>query len=258
VGEGQKTSRQFFRCLRSLEWPLSGSTYLLDAYWPSRKEDEVSCATRLRSLLQRLPAGPTPATWKEGYRTLNLDALASLFDRNRFYTDGRNKRWMPQLGFRAMLSSRMFLSDQCFIDLHVGAYGDPNPHRNSIQFEIRNVPSGWGVKDASSLRPIIRAVVETWGAEEASLSHSSYREYRRSYKRDNGSDVYYLPWEGWITYLPPEKAACVKAPEDVAVEALPNGGSIYTLCEELFSLDNPLHMQRATAMQRALEPIQCP
>jgi hypothetical protein len=235
---------------------VSSSTYLLHAFWPARMEDEVSCAARLRRLLERLPTGPVPAAWKEGYRPISLDVLASLFDRNRFFTDGRIKRCTPELGFCVVISSPMVLADKCFIDLHVGAYDDHNPHCNSIRFDIPKWPPDWGKRDASALRATVRAVVETWEAEEASVTSYAYQEHWRRSQGGNGADSLYIPWEGWITYLPAEKAARVTTPEGVGVEVLENGGVIYTLCEEPFSLDNPLHMQRAAAMQRALEPVQ--
>jgi hypothetical protein len=68
-------------------------------------------------------------------------------------------------------------------------------------------------------------------------------------------DKLLVPWVGWLTYLPADLAAKVSIPPDIAVERLGDGGIIATLSEEPFTIDDPVHMARAKAMEAAIRPI---
>jgi hypothetical protein len=64
------------------------------------------------------------------------------------------------------------------------------------------------------------------------------------------------PRIGWITYLPPDLAARAKYPADVEVEALTDGASLVTLCEEPFGKGDAADLARLHALEAALRPIQ--
>jgi hypothetical protein len=214
---------------------------------------------RLHFLIDKLSSlDPVFSDWHAGATPIDAGALTELFDGSRTYYDYPPDKVMSEVGFLLSIWSYKQELDHPILSIHAGSYGEWNRDGNSIEMHLTNRRALTGEPwKASELRPVLLAVVDAWGADEASIDCKSYSSFRRFL--DLGPRHHprlYSPWEGWITYLPPANARLVTAPDGVQVEQLNNGGALYTLCDEPFTTGNPRHMELAAAMQRALTPIQ--
>jgi len=233
-------------------------TYEIHAFWGSRPESAADCAARLRRLIDGLaPLDPVFVGWHCGDAAIDVNALEKLFDDSRSYYTYPPNKLMPKVGFLLTLWSYKWQVDQIGMHIHAGSYGNWSRHGNSIALDLTKNRALTGQPwKASELRPVLRAVLDAWDVDEASIYCNRYLKYFRYYPLPRGQSRLYSPREGWITYLPSAQAKMISAPEGVEVERLDNRGVLYTLCEEPFTIDNPRHMALAAAMQKALEPIQ--
>jgi hypothetical protein len=119
----------------------------------------------------------------------------------------------------------------------------------------------------------MKLVARIWRPRELSIDCWRYRTFAaripdkryepRKMKLPPGAKIVWptgervlFPWVGWLTYLPPDLATKVTIPRDIEVERLDDGGIVATLCEEPFTIDNPMHMARAREMEAAIRPVQ--
>jgi hypothetical protein len=239
---------------------MTFESHALRIWWNSRQETASSCGGRLARTINRLAKiDDTFRSWDK-YRTpVEEQALDRLFEENRSYYDFSPDKVFLEPGFRIQMKNQFKKPNSALIDMRVGAFGVNNPHWNSFSIALSNkrslTASAW---TASELRPVMQIAIEEWAPQEGSIDCFRYRDHLRSYQDARGKRRLFLPWDGWITYIPWPKAALVVAPDGVRVDRLDNGGCLYTLCEEAFTIDNSRHMALAAAMQRALEPIQSP
>lgn len=238
---------------------MTQETYEIRAFWGSRPESAADCAARLRHLIDKLaPLDSVFVGWHRGATAIDVSALEELFADSRSYYNYPPDKAMPKVGFLLTLWGHS-QADPVGMHIHAGAYGDLNGHRNSIALDLTKnralTSQPW---KASELRPVLCAVIDAWDVGEASIDCNRYLKYLRSYLLPSGKSRLYSPREGWVTYLPSAQAKMISAPKEVEVERLDNGGVLYTLCEEPFTIDNPKHRALAAAMQKALAPIQKP
>ncbi len=119
----------------------------------------------------------------------------------------------------------------------------------------------------------MKLAIDSWDAREASIDCNRYEELRPMVRIERferpktvlppgaiflnpDGETLLCPWVGWLTYLPADLAAKVTIPGDIEVERLDDGGIIATLCDEPFTIDNPVHMARARALEAAIRPVQ--
>ncbi|HLH50136.1 MAG TPA: Imm52 family immunity protein [Roseiarcus sp.] len=237
---------------------MSEETYALQCWWGSRQEDAESCAVRLMKTMGRLASiDGAFRNWDKCGLSADQKQLGRLFNVNRYFYDYPPDKVIMELGFRVRMTNQARRPDAALIDMQVGAFGSENPHRNHLVI----VPSERRADTrqpwtASNLRLVMRVAIEEWNVQEASVDCFRYFDCKRSQIGPSGQKRLFSPWEGWITYLPPSQARLVTAPKGVGVEVLADGGTLYTLCEEPFTIENPKHMALAGAMQRALAPVQ--
>ncbi len=237
---------------------MAEESYALNCWWGSRREEAETCAIRLvRTLNGLAECDGAFRDWDHCHLPARLDEITALFDANRpFHSFPSTEPW-PEFGFRFNIKNRLNDSDGALIDLHVGAFGNDNRHANGLAIVLskrRSTTSRpW---TASDLRGIVRLVIKEWRPEEASVDCFRYMKFRRRYLHSNGQQGLYKSWEGWITYVPGPQVSRIVPPDGVDVERLDDGGALYSLCEEPFTIDNPKHMALAAAMQKALAPIQ--
>jgi|GEM_PF-6611454 hypothetical protein len=237
---------------------MAEESYALHCWWGSRREEAAACAEHLVQTLNGLAEEDhTFHNWDCCDLPAGLEEITALFNANRpFHSPPSREPW-PELGFGLKIKNRLNDSDGALISLRVGAFGDANPHANSLALVFSKRRSStrrpW---TASDLRKIMRLIIKEWRPEEASVDCFRYMKFLRHYLNSNGQEGLYLPWEGWITYIPGLQVSRIDPPHGVDVERLDDGSALYSLCEEPFTIDNPKHMALAASMQKALEPIQ--
>lgn len=239
---------------------MKQESYELKAYWRSREENDASCAARLGQLIGKLSIyDPVFSDWRRGATPIDETALTELFDDGRSHGDFSPDKLLPGVGFLLTIWSDKGNGNCTGMHIHAGAFGSSNPHSNSLEIQLTNFRAKTGQPwRASELRPVLSAVIDAWNVDEASIDCKSYFKFKRflDIAGDHSRPQIYIPWEGWITYLPADRTKLVTAPDGVKVDRLDNGGALYSLCEEPFTTGNPKHMELAAALQSALKPIQ--
>jgi hypothetical protein len=75
-----------------------------------------------------------------------------------------------------------------------------------------------------------------------------------SSKKPDSPGTLLSPLLGWLTYIAAPYSALISAPNGVDAQKVA-GGTVFSLCEEPFTIDNAKHMATAAAMERALQVI---
>ena len=261
----------------------------LDLYWRSRHPSQTDDARRLSRFVTGLPdfdsiyrswlespetrqeTAPVPLSEAEATRLLienmmRYDLPPDPWPQRGSYVWGGHAG-PPPYDFR----EASYADTLC----NIGAYGDP-ARGNSIQMRLSDVrPSTGQPWRTSELRPLMKFAREIWQPMEMRATFSFYNVPKipdpklaarlDSYARARpkiadsimaGSERPLEPRIGWITYLPPDLAARAKYPADVEVEALTDGASLVTLCEEPFGKGDAADLARLHALEAALRPIQ--
>jgi len=265
---------------------MTKESYEMNLWWGARQESVEQCAPRFMRFLNGLATtDATFSDWRKGgsggkgiYRPycalpLTIEEATRLLDKGREYYDTTPRQVWPEMGFgTAAWNGR---DDDYYAGFSVlaGAYVNKNPHWNHVSVDIsrrrRRDDAPWS---AAALRTLLAFAIAVWKPREASIDCYRYEDFRATAPDPNykprteplppgavlltTGDKLLFPWVGWLTYLPADLAAKVTIPPGIAVEQFADGGIIATLCEEPFTIDNPLHMARAKAMEAAIRPVQ--
>ncbi|MGD0565434.1 MAG: Imm52 family immunity protein [Roseiarcus sp.] len=268
---------------------MSDESYRLAAWWGSRQITIEQFADDFGAFLNTLPEIDSIFLSWLNYRPSDKprfpvpmaheDTICAATKAQSRYDKPKDKIW-PEMGFH--LSGRHAGSPEYFrrpefemsTIVWAGAYGGNNPHCNHVEIQIgtKRISTGQPWR-ASELIPLMKLVLRIWQPREMSVDCWRYGDLRASVPDAVGAarhaalsprlqllnplqDRTLLPWVGWLTYLPADLAAKVTIPGEIAVERLDDGGIIATLCDEPFTIDNPIHTARARAMEAAIRPVQ--
>jgi len=223
----------------------------LGAYWAARKETIDACAERLLGFLTGLAAlDPAFAAWHEVGKSLrqslerpvefqNKSALISLLERGVSRTDV-GKQVMEELGFAFYLWNGG--KPPCAVGLN-GRCGVYSAYVGNCalvdlpeQLEILRGPE----QAAGLLALAARAWEPDWAAVMS----------RRS--MDARNYVAGKPFVDWLLYLSNERAPDLKGLQVHSVERVDDMGWLIVVQREPIDARNPEHMQRVTAIERAL------
>jgi hypothetical protein len=242
--------------------------YEVTSRWGSRPETAESCARRFAKMIDGLAMTETVfGGWRKLGSTLasaqdrfcktpaDIAELTQIFDQSREYYDLPKRLW-PEMGFSfGCWNGR---NPPCGTNMRVrcGAYGPSPKMANDIMIGVSERPRNDVEWTAAELRRVLNVVIDAWGPSEAAVIYYPYFEFAPRSVPDNPtySSVPLSPFVGWITYVPRPNASLIVAPDGVDVEQTSHG-NLYTLCEEPFTTNNPVHLARAAAMERALSPI---
>jgi hypothetical protein len=227
------------------------SDLYLGAYWPARKETIDACADRLLGFLTGLAAlDPAFASWYAVGKSLrqslqrpvefrNKSALISLLERGRSRTDV-GRQVMEELGFAFYLWNRREPGCELSLNGQCGVYSTYQGNCTLLdlpeQLEIFRHPE----RMAGVLALAARAWEPDWAAVIS----------RRS--RDARNYVVGKPFVDWLIYLSNERAPNLKAAQAHTVERVDDIGWLIVVQREPVDPGNPEHMQRVTAIERAL------
>ena len=266
--------------------------YKLRAWWGERRETIPGCAESFRAFVNALPGiDPIFLNWLSGKPRIrplfpvpiSLDDATRFVERNQARYDSPRRVW-PERGYRLSgwnagppgTAPPDAPQNADFVGstrVRTGGYASQNPHHNSVEIVLSKkrlkTRQPWL---ASELRPLMKLVLSVWRPRELSVDCNRYFDFKPSVADPRYAptkrvlppgavllttgDRLLLPWVGWLTYLPADLAAKVTLPSDIEVERLGDGGIIATLCEEPFTIDNPVHMARARAMEAAIRTVQ--
>ncbi len=267
---------------------MTEESYMLHVYWGPRPMNVEECAATLRGYVNALPAidpifetwlSDKPAAKPEFAVPIDVEAALNVVKKAQFRYDHPKKVW-PEMGFTlsgghhgpAQFRGRReyFMATA----MHVGSFANANPHCNCLDVWIGKkriaTDQPWR---ASELIPLMKLVLRIWQPREMSVDCWRYGDLRASVPDAELAARHralpprlqllnplqertLIPWVGWLTYLPADLAAKVTIPGEIEVERLDDGGIIATLCDEPFTIDNPVHMARARAMEAAIRPVQ--
>ena len=251
---------------------MTQESYEMNLWWGSRQESVEACAPRLVRFLNDLAAtDATFSDWRKGgwggkgiYRPycalpLTIEEANRLLDKGREYYDTSPRELWPEMGFGTGAWNGRDDDYYAGFKVHAGLYDTDNPHCNAVSVDIskrrRLDETPWS---AEAVRALLAFAIDVWKPREASVDCRRYVSFLpeiedKSYAM--GSKLL-TPWVGWLTYLPADLAASVTIPPNVGIERLEDGGLIATLCEEPFTIDNPVHMARARVLEAAIRPVQ--
>jgi hypothetical protein len=258
----------------------------MNLWWGSRQDSVDECAPRLMRFLNRLAAtDATFSDWRKGgwggkgiYRPycvlpLTIEEATRLLDKGREYYDTTPRKLWPEMGFGTGAWNGRDDEYSAGFDVRAGLHGTDNPHCNAVSVNISrrrlHDDAPWS---AEAVRALLAFAVDVWKPREASVDCRRYESFTPTaldpnYKPRTAplppgavllttSDKLLIPWVGWLTYLPADLAAKVAIPPEIGVERLDDGGIIATLCDEPFTIENPIHMAHARAMEAAIRPVQ--
>ena len=238
-------------------------TYDLHAWWGSRPLSVPQCAEVFRAFVNALAEfDPVFSSWLHSrpsdkpYFDVPLDPAeaARLMEKAQSRYDLPSDRLWPELGYvmgaRNSGPPQYYRRDQyaAATGLNVGCYGTDEEHRNRVEIRVskRRIATDRPWR-ASELCPLMKLVNCIWQPRELSIDCWRYGKFAaripdkryepRKMKLPPGAKIFWptgervlFPWVGWLTYLP--------------------------LCDEPFTIDNPVHMARARAMEAAIRPVQ--
>ena len=269
---------------------MTEERYKLRAWWNSRPLAAQQCAERFCSFVNELAEfDPIFGAWLRDYQPsakpcfpvpLGANDAETFIGKAQARYDSPPGQVWPEMGYQIFgwnsgsLAYRGHDSYIASTALSIGSFGRDEAHRNRVEISISNrriaTNAPWR---ASELRPLLKLVLRVWAPRELSVDCYRYQRFwpsvsDKSYEPPKiqlppGAELIgradqsvLLPWVGWLTYLPADLATKVTIPEDIEVERLDDGGIIATLCDEPFTIDNPVHMARARAMETAIRPVQ--
>jgi hypothetical protein len=245
------------------------SEFKLNFYWGDRREDDQACARRLARMVSGLSdLDPSFARWldpsqKELSSKLKfsmppeVDQLARLFDANRSYKDYPPDKLWPEMGFWLLAWNGQKKSLEAGFVLNVGRYDSNSGVPNHVELHLgqNSVATGrpW---QGSQVRSILKVIVEAWDVQYVWVKNDPLRDLLPREQHEHGITQLVWPMPGWVTYLRAPYSLCVQPPPDIAVERLPDGAMIATLCEEPFDAKNPRHGALLASMNQAMAPVQ--
>ena len=159
------------------------------------------------------------------------------------------------------------ISPLCITNVHVGRYIDEKlkhnsneigvEYYNSIDIRLGNIEittrRPWL---ASQLLPVLKLILHIWRPRQLSVDCNRHPHPMIADSSWASGERWLHPWAGWLTYLSPALYPKIALPKGVIVEKLDFGGAIVALCEEPFTIDDPVHMARMAAMEAAMRPFQ--
>jgi len=247
--------------------------YEMHAWWGSRPIGIEQCAASFCDFVNALPdIDPIYCSWLRDWPSvkpfcsvpLSTAEAVPLVEKRRARYDATGELW-PELGYS--LSARNAgpkelagrPNDNAGTGVSVGSFNSSNPHCNQIGMRLANARLATGAPwRAFELRPLMKLVLRIWEPREISVDCARYSKFRPKIPDASFAvkERLLLPWVGWLTYLPADLVSKVTLPADLDVERLDDGSVIVSLCEEPFTIDNPVHMARARALEAAIRPIQ--
>ena len=132
-----------------------------------------------------------------------------------------------------------------------------SPYSNDLCIELAKMRIGSELAwRASELLPLMKLVLKIWRPRQLSVDCQRHPHPMISDSSWASGERWLHPWAGWLTYLSPALFPKIDLPKGVIVEKLEFGGAIVALCEEPFTIDDPVHMARMRAMEAAMRPFQ--
>jgi hypothetical protein len=254
---------------------MSEERYELRAWWNSRPLDVAQCAKQFRAFVDTLAEfDPIFSSWLRSSAPsahpwfavpLGADEALQFATKARARYDSPPDRLWPEMGYRVFgwnggppeyRGRKAFMASA---SLQVGAFGRDQAHRNYIILNLSQTRIATNAPwTAGDLRALMKLVLRIWAPRELSVDCQGYDAFVPEIedKTNATGSRRLLPWVGWLTYLPADLAAKVAIPPEIGVERLDDGGLIATLSEEPFTVDDPVHMARARAMEAAIRPVQ--
>jgi len=239
--------------------------YNVRAFRRPQHEVPATCASRLAQMLQGLEAiHPSLSRWfaaaeKHGDESVPADPispaeehLTRLFENGRFQNEGVH-RPMPELGYR--VSGWNGRTDDCraHFEVEAGSYAHYRAFPNGVSLQLRKRTAANGsLVTPTVLKSSLLNIAAGWQPEWAALEDQDYWDHIEN--KETG----HLPKvrSGWMIYLSAPYARRIIPPTGAKSELIKGGGLLMIATEELFSVDNPLHVAAADAIQAALAPLQ--
>ena len=244
-------------------------SYELWAWWESRREEAEVCAARFARMVDGLASidgvfgqwrrrAATRAAANESFCKTPADVqeLTRIFNDNRYHYDAPRKVW-PELGFSISCWNGLDPPYSLAMRMHVGSYDDSPKMPNTATISISELRQSSGVPwTATELRPVMRTVIDAWDVREAAIVCRRYDDFMpmSEPKKSGSMQMPLRPLVGWLTYIAMPEASLIKTPNGVDAEQTAHG-TIFSLCEKPFTIDNAKHMAAAAAMEQALQPI---
>lgn len=242
---------------------MSSEAFKVEAKWQARPESPRSCAQRLAHMLAGLAAAhPAFDRWnklansraaadRSAWRMPpDTDELTAVFEGGRQYKDMPRKPW-PELGYSVGAWNGMDPPCGASLSIRPGRYSDSRAFPNSVDLELNPTsPRNADLVCAGVLKPALLSIIAAWEPDYGVVICWDY--WQRLF-----GDRRWPPFRsGWITYLAPRYASRVTPPPAAIVEPVPGGGLLLLATDEQFSMDNPVHLAAADAIQAALAPLQ--
>ncbi|WP_223640515.1 immunity 52 family protein [Corallococcus sp. EGB] len=221
-------------------------TYYAGCYWLARSEPVEDCARRLEAFLREL--GPLEASWNRWH-----EAAASYDEARRLQvqTDASTlTKLLGRKGNRSRDSSSFWLwaGENPDETSAVNGYcGGSSIHVNSVcvlEPPARG-PVAERVLTAAVQARLVRAMALAWEPEFALATSEQHR--------DLVAPPPATTFIGWVTYLADFRGPVPPLPAPVQVEHIPDRGTLITLTQERFSVENPAHVALAADVQARLQ-----
>lgn len=242
---------------------MTSEVYRLHVCWSPRPEGTQSCALRLARMLEGLVKVHWAfAHWnKQAYSRAaanqsawamppDVEELTRVFEKGRQYKDAPRELW-PEMGYSVSAWNGRDRPYGVSLSLSPGAFTLNRPLPNTVDLSFNQAgPGNADLISVAALKPAMLALVAAWEPDCGNLVCWDY--WRRLF----GDRRYPMFRSGWMTYLAPRYASRVTPPAAAIVERVAGGGMLLLATEERFSMDNPVHLAAADAIQTALAPIQ--
>lgn len=224
-------------------------TYYAGSYWLARLEPIEACAQRLESFLRAM--GPLEPTWNRWHQS------AASFEKARkrqVQPDALTlAKLLGQKSNRFRDSSSFWLWAGEAPDETTGIHGDcggssTRVNSNCILNALGQSEVAKRVVNASILAGVVRAMALAWEPEVGIATSDAHREQLMAGRfPEPGTFV------GWVMYFADFRGPVPPLPSPVQVEHIPDRGTLITLTQEKFSVENPAHVALAADVQARLQ-----
>ena len=230
--------------------------YYVGVYWGIREETVETCAARASAMFNHLAeCDPIFQRWfmlgrsrKEALKhevKTDVKTMQALLLKGRNRTDF-GRQVIPELGFSFYAwNGGEDDQDGVGINFVCGCYA----HRVANYCLIR-LPSGEYSRERVMRIPVLidimKRMVTIWEADWGVVNSSNYTDIapRKSPK---------APIISWITYLSEDRGILPPLPAPVRVEGVEGHGTIITLTEDRFTINNPAHLENAARVTAILD-----
>jgi hypothetical protein len=236
---------------------------LLDVAWQARPEDAAACARRFARMQENLSrCDPLVRRWYEigataeaARRPLPLapSSLTRRFEEARLPQRGTDQ----DQGFDLVAWNGE--QGPCHTSLLIQAGSDRtgedwlNDMSNNvgIVFEPAEAANA-DLLTVDTLKPILLALIDAW---EPATGNMRPLHLLDQWAGDPPAVEQFRFHGGWMTYLAAPWCHEIEPPPGAILEATPDGGLLMIATAEPFDLQNPDHVEAATAIHEALAPL---